>query len=173
MISSLMSDGRTSRLYKSLIEEKQLAVDVGCYNGYPGARYDNLFIIYATPRHPHTAADVEAAIYEELDRLANGPIDPREMEKVRNQMQAGFIRGLDSNLGMARQLGEFEVMTGSWRYVVEFMDNVSKITEDDVRRAIKQYLTKSNRTVGILVKPPIEEGDEAAEMSDESMMEAQ
>ena len=70
LIDLILSQGRTSRLYRSLVEEKQLATAVGTY-GAPGSRYPNLFVVSAVPRHPHTPAEVEAAIYAELERLAS------------------------------------------------------------------------------------------------------
>jgi len=69
IISGLLSDGRASRLYRSLVLEKKIATSVETWNGYPGARYDNLFVISAVPRHPHTSEELESAIYTEMERL--------------------------------------------------------------------------------------------------------
>jgi len=152
VISGLLSKGRTSRLYKSLVEEKQLAVSVDTYNGWPGARYDNLFLIEAVPRFPHTTQEVEDAIYAELQRLADEPVPERELQKVRNQLEAEFIRGLGSNEGMASNLAYFELIAGSWRYLLTFRETVKKIGAEDIQRAAKKYLNASNRTVATLVK---------------------
>ena len=164
MISGLLSSGRTSRLYKSLVEDQQVVVGVDTSNGWPGARYDNLFVVQATPRHPNTPGEVEEAIYAELERLMSEPISEHELQKVRNQMEAGFVRGLNSNEGMASQLGYFESMAGSWKYVLTFLDTLGTITEDDVHRVASQYLTKQNRTVATMVSTTPQE--------DESMMGA-
>jgi predicted Zn-dependent peptidase len=154
MIDGLLTNGRTSRLYRALVEQQQVAVSVGSSNGEPGARYPNLFVISAVPRHPHTAEEVEEALYAELERLKTEPIPDRELQKVRNQIEASFIRGLNSNEGMAEQLAYFETVAGSWRYVLDLLDTVRRISGDDVQRAAREYLTPSNRTVATLVRPP-------------------
>lgn len=164
VISALLSNGRTSRLYRSLVEEKQLAVSVDTYNGWPGARYDNLFLIEVVPRFPHTSQEVEEAVYVELRRLAEEPVPERELQKVRNQMEASFIRRLGSNEGMASQLAYFETIAGSWKYILQFRETVQKITAEDVQRVAKKYFTVSNRTVATLVKKPSsQEGNNRAE----------
>jgi len=156
VISGLLTSGRTSRLYRALVEEQQVAVNVDTYNGWPGARYPNLFLIEATPRFPHTAEDAEKAIYAELERLANEPVPERELQKIRNQLEAGFIRGLNSNEGMSSQLAYFESIAGTWKYVLQFRETVARITAEDVQRVAKQYLKASNRTVATLVKTATE-----------------
>src|SRR2546428_1815206 len=69
VLESLLSDGRTSRLYKRLVQEKQLALNISAFSDYPGAQYPNLFVISATPRAPHTTAQHEQAVDGRIDRL--------------------------------------------------------------------------------------------------------
>ena len=78
MISAILSDGRTSRFYKNIVEEG-IAVSANSINGYPGARYDNLFVVNGTPRSPNTTLDVEEAIYAELERLKTEPVAERNL----------------------------------------------------------------------------------------------
>lgn len=151
MISAILSDGRTSRFYKNIVEEG-IAVSVNSINGYPGGRYDNLFVVSATPRSPHTAADVEEAIYAELERLKTEPVAEKEFKRILKQVDASFIRGLSSNAGMAQQLTFYEGLAGDWRYILGWRENMYKITPEDIMKAAKTYFTKSNRTVATLVK---------------------
>ena len=151
MIQSILSDGRTSRFYKNIVEEG-IAVSVDAANGYPGPRYDNLFLIDASPRSPHTTADVEEAIYAELEKLKTEPVAEKEFKRILKQVDAGFIRNLSSNAGMAQQLAYFAGVTGDWRYILGWRENMYKITPEDVMKVAKTYFTKSNRTVGTLVK---------------------
>lgn len=151
VIDGLLSNGRTSRLYTKLVKEKQLATSVST-GGAPGSRFDNLFIVMATPRYPHTAEEVESAIYEELERLKTEPVSDRELQKVRNQLDADFIRSLNSNAGLANQLTYFEAIAGDWRYVIRHSQVIAKVTPDDIKRVVNQYFTKTNRTVATLVK---------------------
>ena len=151
MISAILSDGRTSRFYKNIVEEG-IAVSADSLNGYPGARYDNLFFVSGTPRSPHTTVDVEEAIYAELERLKTEPVAEKEFKRILKQIDAGFIRNLSSNAGMAQQLAFYEGIAGDWHYILGWRENMYKITPEDVMRVAKTYFTKSNRTVGTLVK---------------------
>lgn len=154
VIDSLLSLGRTSRLYKKLVEEKKIAIGAGSNSGTPGARYPSLFTVSATPRAPHTTAEVEEALYEELERLKNEPPTEKEMEKVITNMDAGLVRSLRSNSGLASQLAYFQAVAGDWRYVLRNRDKIMKVTGEDVMRVARTYFTKKNRTVATLVKVP-------------------
>ena len=153
VLESLLSEGRTSRLYKRLVQEKQLALNISAFSDYPGAQYPNLFVISAAPRAPHTTAEVEQAVYEELDRLKREPVSPHELQKIINQVDASLVRALRSNSGMASRLAYFQAISGDWRETFKRRDRIAKVTPDDIRRVAAQYFTKSNRVVATLVKP--------------------
>lgn len=152
VIDALLSQGRTSRLYKKLVQEKKIAIGVSTNTGTPGVRFSNLFTISATPRAPHTTLEVEEAIYAELDRLKSEPPTQKEMEKVLTNIDASLIRSLRSNSGLAGQLSYFEAVTGSWRYILRNRDAIAKVTAEDVMRVARHYFVKRNRTVATLVK---------------------
>jgi predicted Zn-dependent peptidase len=152
VIDILLSAGRTSRLYKTLVEEKKIAVSAGTSNGFPGVRYANLFAIFATPRSPHTTAEVEREIYEQLELLKTEAITPYELTKVKNRLEADFIRSLASNAGLAAKLSYYQTVAGDWRYIEEHSKQISKITADDVKRVAEQFFVDANRTVATLVK---------------------
>jgi predicted Zn-dependent peptidase len=152
VIESLLSDGRSSRLYTTLVKEKQLAVNVSATTGVPGARYPNLLMIQATPRAPHTPDELETAIYTELDRLKSEPVQSRELQKVLNKLDADLIRSLDSNSGLASQLSYSQAVAGTWRYFLESRDRIAGVKAEDVARVARQYFVKSNRIVATLVK---------------------
>jgi len=149
VLSSLLSDGRTARLYKSLIEEKRIAVMAHAYDQI--GKYPDTFTFISAPRAPHTVAEVESALYEEIEKIKTTPPSDWEIQKIKNQLEAGFIRDLNSTSGLANEIGHFEVLS-DWRYINTFMDKIAQVTADDVVRVTKKYLTKNNRTVAILVK---------------------
>ena len=151
IIDALLSGGRTSRLYKSLIVEKKLATSVSTGNGFPGARYPNQFVIEALPRTPHSCAEVMNAIYQEIERLKREPVADKELQKIKNQLQADFIRGLKNNDGLASQLSYYQIICNNWRYLEQHMAMIDKITPRDVQRIAAQYLHASNRTVARLI----------------------
>ena len=147
--AAILSQGRTSRLYKKIVEEKKLAVGINASNS--SSRYPDLFFITATPLAPHTPAEIEAALYDELERLKNEPVSEWELQKVKNQLDANFIRSLSSNTGTAFGLATVTALTGDWRYALQNIENLKKVTADDIMRVAKKYFTKSNRTVVTLV----------------------
>ncbi len=149
VVSSLLSDGRTARLYKSMIEDKRIAVMAHAYNGI--GKYPDTFTFIAVPRAPHTVEEVESAFYEEIEKLKKTPPTDWELQKIKNQLEADFIRGLNSASGLANEIGHFEVLS-DWRYINTFMDKLAQVTAEDVSEVANKYLKKSNRTVAILVK---------------------
>lgn len=152
VIDAILTDGLTSRLHQRLVRDKRIAASVNSDANYPGVRAPNLFILTATPLAPHTSAEVEAAIYEELERLKTEPVSAKELEKVLNNLDADLVRALRSNTGLASQLALYQTVAGDWRYVLKSRDKIAAVTAADVQRVAKQYLTRTNRTVGNLVK---------------------
>jgi len=150
LIDGLLATGRTSRLYRRLVEEKQVAVSVSTINGLPGGRYANLFTITATPRAPHTAAEVETEIDAEMARLAAEPVAPEEISRVKNQLRAGLVRGLQSNEGLASMLAYYETLAGDWRYLTTHLTRLETITPADIQTVAAKYLRRENRTVAVI-----------------------
>jgi predicted Zn-dependent peptidase len=154
VIESLLTSGRTSRLYKRLVEEEKIAAQVSSSNGFPGERYPNLFVIFATPRHPHAPEELEKAIGQELDRLKSEPVAERELQKVKNQIQTEFLRKLNSNSKLAYWLSYGQCLFGDWRYFTDRLQSYEKVTAEDVRRVAQKYFVARNRTVATLAKAP-------------------
>lgn len=151
IISSLMSDGRTSRLYKSLVEQKRLALNAQGFSGFPGDKYPNLVLFYALTAPGHTADEVGVALRQEIEKLKTEPVAATELERVKTQARAGLLRSLNSNMGMAQQLLEYEVKTGSWRNLFQQLDQIAAVTNADIQRVAKATFTTENRTIGKLV----------------------
>ncbi|HHT9125360.1 MAG TPA: M16 family metallopeptidase [Candidatus Brocadiia bacterium] len=149
VIEAVLSHGRTSRLYKSMVEEKRIAVSARAYAGL--AKYPDTFTFFLTPRQPHTIDEVEAALYEEIDKLKATPPTEWELQKIKNQLEADFIRSLESVTGLAGEIAYYEAIY-DWGYINTLVDNIKAVTAEDVMRVANQYFTKNNRTVAILVK---------------------
>ena len=154
LIDGLLTGGRTSRLYRSLVEEKQVAVRVSSVNGLPGGRYPNLFTLMATPRAPHTTAELEAGIDAELARLAAEPAAAEEIARVKNQLRADLVRGLVSNEGMASTLAYYESLAGDWRYLTTHLERLDAITPADIQAVAAKFLRPENRTVAVIATKP-------------------
>ncbi len=160
VLESILGGGRTSRLYKTVFEEKQLtAEEPRVYDG-PGERYDNLMVIEALPRSPHTLEEVEQALLEEIEKIKKEPVTERELQRVMNQLDADLIRSLGSNLGIAFQIALGELYYGDFHANFRSFERIKKVTAADVQRVANEYLTANNRTVGYRVQTEAKEGAE-------------
>lgn len=159
VLGSILAGGRTSRLYKSVYEEKQLTAEEPNVSNGPGQRYENLMMIEAAPRAPHTLAEVEKAILDELDKVKKEPVTDRELMRVKNQLDADMIRSLGSNLGIAFQVAFAQIIYGDFHAAFRDLERTKKVTAEDVQRVANKYLTEKNRTVAWRVQ--IEEQNKA------------
>ncbi len=151
VINALLTSGPTSRLQRSLLFEQQLVSSIGSYTA-PGARYPNLFVISASPRYPHTVAEVEQAIDSELFKLATEPASEVELSRIRKRLRTDTIRSLGSNSGLANMLSYYQTIAGSWRYLVEYEKHIETVTAEEVMAVAKEYFVAENRTVVVLSK---------------------
>jgi predicted Zn-dependent peptidase len=131
------------------VQQDHLATGVFASLG-PGDRYPQLFQLDASPQAPHSTAEVEEAIYEEISRLAEEGPSETELIRVRNQIEAGRVRRLQSNLGLAFQLAESTRLFGDWHATFQLPERLASVTPDEVRRVAATYLTRANRTVATL-----------------------
>lgn len=152
VITTLMSNGRTSRLYRSLVEEKQIALVAQGFNGFPGDKYPNLIMFYAMTSPNGTLDEVSQALSQEIERLKTEPVSEKELQRAKNQLRAQLLRTMDSNMGMAQALAEYDVKTGSWRNLFTQIDQISAVTAEDVQRVALSTFTPENRTIG-RIKP--------------------
>jgi len=148
LIGSLLSSGRTSRLYKSLVEEQQIALTAQGFSGFPGDKYPNLVLLYALTAPGHSVEEVAASLAAELERLKTEPVTARELQRVKTQAKAGLLRTLDSNLGMAQLLAEYQGKTGDWRNLFAQLDAIAAVTPADIQRVAQKTFTPENRTIG-------------------------
>jgi predicted Zn-dependent peptidase len=159
VIERLLSQGRSSRLYRALVLEKQLCLNVSAYT-YPGNRlgdrFPGVFCIDAYPKEGISTSDVEKAIYEELDRLTTQPVDKTELQKIKNNIDADFIWASYSNMGLAAYLAGAQSLAYDWQYLLKYRQDLKSVTPDDIMKTAKEYFKKENRTVATLI--PIQEG---------------
>ncbi|MBD3232303.1 MAG: insulinase family protein [candidate division Zixibacteria bacterium] len=145
-----LGQGRTSLLYKNLVKEKKIAVQIGAFAGYPGDKYPTLMSIYAIPSAGHSNQECETEIFAEVKKLKEELISTEEMEKIKARAKANFINGLVSNIGMGMQLCAYQQYWGDWRELFDELDRINAVTPEDIQRVAKKYLTKKNRTVAMM-----------------------
>jgi predicted Zn-dependent peptidase len=149
-IADLMSSGRTSRLYRALVRDKQIASDAEGFTGYPGNKYPHLFAFYATPLPGHTTKEVGDAIHVEIERLKKEDISDEELKMIKTRAKANLIRSLGSNEGLAFDLGLYEARYDDWRELFRSVDRIEKVSKADIRRVASETFKPNNRTVGII-----------------------
>ena len=148
LLGSILSQGRSSRLYSSLVEENQLALEVGTY--YGDAFDPTLFYFYGVCNDGVKASELEKAILAEVEKISVEGLSENELQKVKNQKLMGFYKTLETINGMSNTIGTYELFFGDYKKLFSAPDDYKKVTADDIKRVAGEYFTKDNRTVGIL-----------------------
>jgi predicted Zn-dependent peptidase len=145
VLSSILSSGRSSRLYDSLVRDKQLTAGVFASNS--SMRGPSLFQVGGTVLVGKSVADLETAIYAEIEKVKTGPIADWEIEKARNTQRRSYVNGLGSSLQRAVLLGQYALFFDDPNLVNTRADRLAKVTTADVQRVARQFLTQANRNV--------------------------
>ncbi len=149
VLADLLSKGRTSRLYRSLVRDKRIAL-AAQGGSFPGAKYPSLFYFFAAPTQGHTAEEMAKPIHEEIERLKTQDVSDEELQSIKTRAKADLIRGLSNDQGLAFQLGEYQALYGDWRELFRQIDEIEKVTKADIRRVAKTTFREENRTVAII-----------------------
>ncbi len=145
-----LGQGRTSLLYKNLVKEKKIAMNVAAFAGYPGDKYPSLLGAFAMASTGHTNEECETEIFKEAEKLKDELISEEDLAKIKARAKASLINQLDSNQGIALQLAGYQVFWGDWRQLFRELDRINAVTADDIQHVAKKYLTKKNRVVGMI-----------------------
>ncbi|MCF7840325.1 MAG: insulinase family protein [Candidatus Marinimicrobia bacterium] len=156
VLADVLTDGRTSRIYKTIVEEKQLASNVWC-SPDPG-KYPGLFVMSGTTQGEHTNTELETALLEIIRDIQENGITEKELARVKKQSRMSYLKGLRTNAGLSFQLGYYATVGGDWRLVEKFPEEIKAVTAEDVQRVANTYLKDTNRTVVYLV-PPTEQAN--------------
>ena len=164
VLESILSHGKSSRLYQSLVYDQKLSLAVGAEYGLmqtdPG-----LFYFYALVSPGQKVEVVEEALHKEIKRLQADPPTEQELQRAKNQVEAGRVFEQDSNFRHAMLLGQAETVGAGWRKVDQFLERIRSVTPKDVQRVARQYLIEDTRTVGILIPLPGKQPDAAPPMT--------
>ncbi len=148
ILSSILSRGRSSRLYSSIVDDKQLATAV--FTDYGEAFDPTLFTINAMSNKDVKTQDLENAVYEELEKIKKEGVTADELQKVKNQKLIEFYNQVETINGKSNNIGTYEVFFGDYRKMFDAPAEYNKVSVEDIKRVAKEYFKKSNRTVGIL-----------------------
>jgi zinc protease len=153
VLESVLSHGKSARLYQSLVYEQKKALAVGAeYNLL--AADPELFYCFVVVKPGQKVEEVEQALYKDIAKLQAAPPTAKELERAKNQVEAEYIFGQDSNFRQAMLLAQAETVGAGWRQVDQFVERLRRVTAADVQRVAKRYLIQDARTVGILIPTP-------------------
>jgi zinc protease len=150
VLQKIMSDGRSSRLYQKLVYEAQIAQYAGGFVDEledPGFFYLFLGI--------NIGCDLDSAkemLFSEIERFGNEPVSDMELQKAKNQLEANFINGLQTNSHKASIIGNYQTRTGDYRNFLQAPNKLQAVTAEDIMRVAKKYLSADNRT-SVIVLP--------------------
>jgi predicted Zn-dependent peptidase len=145
-ITDIFSNGRTARLYRSLVRDQKIAAAGEGFSGFPGYKFPGLFAVYAVPLPGHTPEEMRTAIHKEIDRLKSEDVTDAELERFKTRARADLLRGLADNEGLAHQLAEYQTRYGDWRQLFRELDKINAVSKADVRRVANKIFVDSNRT---------------------------
>src|SRR5580704_10744933 len=149
VIAGILSRGQSSRLYRRMVENEQLALSV---NGRKGETFDPTIMTFTIqPRRGVELARTEKVLYEELERLASTAVSSEELQKAKNQILAGHYRQMKTIAGRASMIGHYEVYYGDYSKMFSIDSEIDKVTPADIQRVAKTYFKETNRTVATLI----------------------
>lgn len=149
-IGSLLSEGRSSRLYRRLVTEKKVVAGAGGFPDFPGEKYPGLFFFYGAANPGKTNVEVEKAMLEEIERLKTELVSKEELDGVKRRARSSILNSLSSNNSIGQTLAKFQVLTGDWRNLFKYLDEMNKVTAEDIQRVSKSTFIETNRTVGYI-----------------------
>ncbi len=150
-IANIVGQGRTSRLYKTLVKETKIAVETGGLNGFPGDKFPNLIAFYAVTSPGHTSDECLKLMDTEIEKILDEPISEDELTKFKRTIKKGILDEMKPNAQMAELLTYNEVIQGDWAETFDAIDRVEALTAEKVREVANKYLVKKNRTIGEIV----------------------
>jgi zinc protease len=152
VLSTVLSGGRASRLYRSLVYERQLALEAG--GDYSYFSLDpNLFWFWATAMPGQTPEKLETELLAEMERLRQEPVSDEELQRAKNQIEAQFVFQQDSVYRRASMLVRFELI-GGYGLFDAFLARIQTVTAADLQRVARAYFPADRKNVGILLPRP-------------------
>jgi zinc protease len=164
LLLSILVDGDASRLHRSLVEDKRVAIEVG---GHWQEGFDpGLLWLYLTLPEGSDPDEVRELVDAELAAVADHGVTDAELSRAKNLSAAGFWKKLATIDGKAQLLGEYEIFHGDWAKLFDAPAQFEKVTREDIHAVAREILDRRRRTVGVLLPEPEEETSEEAELEE-------
>ncbi len=150
VLDEVLCDGRTSRLYKTLVEEKKLVLGISCSAASPGSRLPNMFFIYAPLTPGHSAEEVLQAFDQEMEKIRKHGVSAQELQQAKKKLLAQWYYDLQGNEPLSESISYFQSIAGDWKYILTHPRYIEEVDNADLKRVVEKYLKPSRRRVGIL-----------------------
>jgi zinc protease len=149
LLSTILGAGESSRLYRTLVYEKQIATSAGATN--ESRKDPGLFTFYMQAQQGHTTAECETALYAILEDVKAHGVTERELQKAKNVARVGFLSNFKTNLGRATVISDYEGNYGNWQRMYDYLPRHDKVTLADIQRVARKYFYDRKRTVVTLI----------------------
>ncbi|HUA82885.1 MAG TPA: pitrilysin family protein [Bryobacteraceae bacterium] len=153
VLSDVLSEGRTSILYKEMVRDKKIALAAGTQATFPSGKYPSLFLFYVVPSSGHSIDENEKTLNTIIDRMKKQEIDAETLARVKTILRADLIRKLADNSGLAAEMCDYYAAYGDWRRLFTELEDYNKVSAADVQRAAQKYLVDSAKTVAYTYAP--------------------
>jgi predicted Zn-dependent peptidase len=150
-LADILSQGRSSRLFQSLVKDKKAAVAVQSLNGFPGRKYPSLLAFVAVPAAGRTSEECLKLIDEGIEKIKTESVTADELTKFKRTAVKNILDEMQSNSSLAAMLIESAVVMGAWQKAFDRVDAIKAITAEDVKRVANSYLVRKNRTIAEIV----------------------
>ncbi len=149
MLSEILAGSSISPMYTELVKKRQIAASIGAEEG-PGSAYPNLLLFAITPKAPHSNTDVLRAFDSVLKKFLSDGVSEEKLNIAKRAMATEYLGKMKSSISLAIDLASTELINGDWTVILDWFDQVMKVTTADVQRVGKLYLVDRNRVVGRL-----------------------
>jgi predicted Zn-dependent peptidase len=152
VLNNILTNGRSSRLYKKMVTEDKSALFIGSAAGFPGSKYPSLYIVYTLPNSGHTNEELEKVIMAEIGNLKENLVTEEELKSAKTRLKVSLLRQMKQDQFFLMGLIQSEVIRGSWEKAFDTFGKIEKITVKDINELVKKYLTRNNRVIARIEK---------------------
>lgn len=145
MISTILSDGKSSKLYKKIVDDKKMALQIGAFS-YSQEDY-GMYILYGMPQGENTSADLVKEIDEEIVKLQTELISENDLQKLKNKYDNNYVNGNSSVEGVAENLASYYLLYGDVNLINTEIEMYRSVTREEIREVAKKYLNPNQRLI--------------------------